>query len=94
MEPTDLTVRILQEIRDDLRGVREEQRGTREELRAMRGEHLQRFELIETTLKDLAEQMVMLARGVKVALETRANVEGRLDNHEQRLKDLEKRQPH
>ena len=62
MKPTDLTVRILQDIREEIHGLREEQREFREE-------SFTRFETIENTLKDLAEQLVMLARGVKVAIE-------------------------
>jgi hypothetical protein len=54
----------------------------------------QRSEVVETTLRDLASQMVLLARGVKVALETRGNVDTRLTEIEQRLEKLEKREPH
>ncbi|MBI2374909.1 MAG: hypothetical protein HYV07_13015 [Deltaproteobacteria bacterium] len=68
MEPTDLTVRILQEIRDELRGhrassdtrfglIREELGIQREELRAQREESAQRFEAIESALRDMAEQL-------------------------------------
>lgn len=56
MKPVDLAVRILQDIRDELHGLREEQREFREGSFA-------RFEAIERTLRDLAEQLVMLARG-------------------------------
>jgi hypothetical protein len=98
VEPTDLTVRILQEIRDDVRGLRDEQRAFREEHQSFREEHQSfreetnaRFEVIETTLRDLAHQLVILARGVKTAIELRAGVEARLDDHEQRLIELEKR---
>ncbi|MDX2011179.1 MAG: hypothetical protein SFW67_13350 [Myxococcaceae bacterium] len=101
MEPTDLTIRILQEIRDEQRGMREEQKGIREDLLALRTQLTEqaarsdaRFEVIETTLRDLAEQMVMLARGVKAAIEVRSNLERRIDDHERRLSDVEKRLPH
>jgi hypothetical protein len=50
----------------------------------------QRFEIIETTLRDLAQQMVMLARGIKTALEHRSTVESRLDQAERRIEALEK----
>ena len=56
----------------------------------MHSDFTARFEVIEATLKDLAEQMVMLARGVKTALEVR----GRMDDIERRLAEVEKRQPH
>lgn len=101
MEPTDLTIRILQEIRDEIRtqgdrtDKRFEQMDRRFEQMDKRFEQMDtRFEVLETTLRDLAEQMVMLARGVKSALEVRANVEKRLDDYEQRLADIEKRVPH
>lgn len=91
VEPTDLTVRILQEIRDDVRGLRDEQRAFREEHQAFREETNTRFEVIETTLRDLAQQLVILARGVKTAIELRGGVEARLDDHERRLTELERR---
>ena len=101
MEPTDLTIRILQEIRDEIRtqGDRTDKRFEQMEKRfEQMDKHFEqmdkRFEMIETTLRDLAQQMVMLARGVKTALEVRANVEKRLDEYEQRLADVEKRLPH
>ena len=91
MEPADLTVRILQEIREEIRGLRDDQRNFREELRDFREETATRFEVLETTLRDLAQQLVVLARGVKVAIEQRGNVDARLDDHEQRLLELERR---
>ena len=54
----------------------------------------QRFEVIETTLRDLAQQMVMLARGIKTALETRSAVDSRLESVESRLDALEKLSGH
>lgn len=93
MEPTDLTVRLLQELRDGQKAMRDEMREGREELREDLREGReradQRFEVIETTLRDLAEQMVMMTRAVKVALESRAGNESRLDDHEKRLRALE-----
>lgn len=72
MEPTDLTVRVLQEIRDDQRGMRQDLRASVEAQAELAREFRARFEVIETTLRDLAQQMVLLARGVKVAIEQRA----------------------
>ena len=105
MEPTDLTIKILQEIRDENRGIRAEISGLRSdvttEISGLRTEVTTRFDLtdqrflaVETTLKDLAEQMVMLARGIKTALDLRAGVERRLDDYEQRLRAVEQREPH
>jgi hypothetical protein len=91
VEPTDLTVRILEDIRDDIRGLREEQHRFREEQQEFRRETSTRFEVIETTLRDLAQQLVVLARGVKIAIDHRGAVDERLDEHERRLAELEKR---
>lgn len=100
MEPTDLTVTILREIRDEQRATRGEIAGLREDLSGLRRElheHIVRtdgrFEVLEMTLKDLAEQMVMLARGIRSALDVRADHERRLVDVERRLDVIEK-DPH
>ncbi len=97
MTKSDLTIKILQGIRDDLAQSRRE---TNERLEAMRAESEvarresnQRFEVIESSLRDVAEQLVMLSRAVKVAIKVRAGVEKRIDDHERRIADLEQR-PH
>jgi chromosome segregation ATPase len=102
MGKDDLSVRILSDIREDMRGlrqeigglheqVRQEIGGLRDEMRQAREEANTRFEVIETTLRDLAEQLVMLSRGIKVAIEARADNQTRLDDHERRINDLERR---
>jgi septal ring factor EnvC (AmiA/AmiB activator) len=87
MEPENHTVRLLQEIRDEVRHSSE-----KSELRFEKMD--QRAEVVETTLRDLAQQMVMLARGIKTALEHRSSVDNRLDDAERRLNELEKRVGH
>ena len=67
MEPENLTVRLLQEIRDEVR-----RSADRTEVGFQKMDL--RFEVIETTLKELAQQMVMLAHGIKTALEHRGHV--------------------
>jgi hypothetical protein len=66
MEPTDLTIRILQEIRDEQRATRTELKAEIREVNDRLGTMNQgfnaRFEVVETTLRDMAEQLVMLAR--------------------------------
>lgn len=86
-----MTVRVLQDIREEIHGLRQEQREFRQEQMAFNQHVVARFEAIETALRDMAEQLVILGRGVKVAIETRGRVEGRLDDMERRLQDLEKR---
>lgn len=98
METTDLTIKLLQEIRDDGRKTRDELSRRLDEQTAQAREqntHVNlRFEAIETSLRDLAQQLVMLARGIKVALESRSESDKRIEDHEQRLSALEKRPPH
>lgn len=79
MEPDNLTIRLLQEIRDEVRrssdraDARFEKMDARfekmDERFAKMDERFersdQRMEVIETVLRDLAGQMVLLARGVK-----------------------------
>jgi len=82
MEPTDLTIRILQEIRDENRGMRADLPGLRADVSSRFDGIDQRSLAIESTLKELAEQMVMLARGVTTALEVRLGMDRRLEERE------------
>lgn len=102
VEPTDLTVRILQDIREDIHGVRQELRdeirGVREEIRGLREEmnarfeaQNKRFEVIETAIRDVLDSLAMLARGVKAAIEVREVFGARIEDHERRIGELEKR---
>ena len=75
MEPTDLTVKILQELREGQKDQTQELHSLRDEMREDRARADQRFEVIETSLRNLAEQMVMMTRAVKVALESRTATE-------------------
>ncbi|MBI2374077.1 MAG: hypothetical protein HYV07_08765 [Deltaproteobacteria bacterium] len=111
MEPVDLTVEILRQIRDELRLDREQNAAFRDEQRQFAKRQLEfnerqlefneqqrqfneqallRFEHIETAVRDMAEQLVMLARGVKVAIESRSKIDDRVDALEQRVAILEK----
>ena len=107
MEPTDLTIRILQDIREEIRGLRTDQETFHREQSEFNREQaefnrqqaefnrqaISRFEVIETTLRDLAQQLVILGRGVKMLIEGKSGASERLDDHEQRILALEKRQP-
>jgi chromosome segregation ATPase len=94
MEPDNLTIRILQEIRDEVRNASDRSEKSFAKMDERFAKADQRFEVIETTLKDLAEQMVFLARGIKTALDNRGAVESRLSDAERRLDELEKRVGH
>jgi chromosome segregation ATPase len=94
MEPENHTIRLLQEIRDEVRRSSDKTEVRFEKMDQHFEKMDQRSEAIETTLRDLAQQMVMLARGIKTALEHRTSVDNRLDGVEQRLSDLEKRVGH
>ncbi len=89
MSDGPLTVKILQEIREELRASREELHASRDEQRAFHAEANTRFEILETTLRDLAEQMVMLGRAVKVAIDSRGGSDSRVDQLEHRVAALE-----
>lgn len=72
-------MKILQEIRDEQRATRTELGHLTHETRNARQMFEKRFdmvdkrfEVIETSLRDVAEQLVMVARGVKVAIEARS----------------------
>lgn len=79
MDGNELTIKILQGIRDDLqRSTRENQEQSaalRAEIETSRRESNQRFEVIETVLRDAAEQLGLLSRGVNAAIEVRVNIE-------------------
>ncbi len=94
MEPENHTIRLLQEIRDEVRRSSDKTEVRFEKMDQRFEKMDQRSEAIETTLRDLAQQMVMLARGIKTALEHRTSVDNRLDDAERRLSDLEKRVGH
>lgn len=75
MTENDLTIKILQGIRDDLQRSNRDSNARFEaitaEQAAARLESNQRFEVIESALRDVAEQLVMLSRVAE--LEQRAH---------------------
>ena len=99
---SDLTVKILEKIHEEIRGQREDHRGLTAAMNAgfeamnarfetMNTTMNARFEILETTLRDLAQQLVMLTRGVKVAIEAKGANDERLTDHERRIANLEQR---
>lgn len=80
VEPTDVTIKILQEIRDDNRAMRSDMNARFDQMDRRFEQVDQRLELmdkrfvvVESTLKDLAEQMVMLARAPVRACSSRSS---------------------
>jgi chromosome segregation ATPase len=85
---SDLTLAVLREIRDEIKSTRTELKGeiaqTNDRLTELKAEVVQtneRLGVVETTLQDLAAQLVMLTRYV-------GNV---VDRHEQAIGDLRER---
>jgi hypothetical protein len=102
MADSDITVEILKDIRDEIRGVRtglgEEIRGVRSEVRELREDtnqrldaNNQRLDLVETTLLDLAEQQRFIVRYTKALAERHGDVEPRVSALESRVEKLESR---
>jgi chromosome segregation ATPase len=82
---SDLTVEILRDIR-------EEMRGTREEIRGMRAEQVQtnhRLDIVETTLLDLADQQRFVVRYLRAISERDTKLEPRVTSLEARVDKLE-----
>jgi chromosome segregation ATPase len=82
---SDLTVEILRDIR-------EEMRGTREEIRGMRAEQVQtnhRLDIVETTLLDLADQQRFVVRYLRAISERDTQLEPRVTSLEARVDKLE-----
>jgi hypothetical protein len=80
MAGSDITVEILKDIRDEIRGVRAEFRteigGVRGELQQLRSDtnqrldsHTARLEMVESVLLDLAEQQRFVVRYTKAISE-------------------------
>jgi chromosome segregation ATPase len=100
MGGSDITVEILKDIRDEIRGVRtelrEEMHGVRtdlhEEIIGVRTElqkHTERFGAVEKALLDLAEQQRFVVRYTKVISERDLRLEPRLSALETRVEKLE-----
>jgi hypothetical protein len=98
MADSDVTVEILKDIRDEIRGVRGEVR----ELHADTNQRLdatnhrldannQRLDLVETTLLDLAEQNRFIVRYTRALAERHGDVEPRVSALESRVEKLESR---
>jgi uncharacterized coiled-coil DUF342 family protein len=100
MAGSDITVEILKDIRDEIRGVRtelrEEVHGVRGEVRELttevhelRADTNKRFDVVETTLLDLAQQQRFVVRYVKAISERDGTLEPRVSALEGRVEKLE-----
>jgi uncharacterized protein (DUF3084 family) len=100
MAGSDITVQILKDIREELRGARSELReeihGVRTELREeMAGvrtelqKHTERFGVVERALLDLAEQQRFVVRYTKAISERDTRLEPRVIALEARVDKLE-----
>lgn len=92
----DLVVEQLKLLRGDIRDLRTEQSGTNERLDRtiehidhMEAALVARLTAVETTVRDLAEQMVILVRAVRVTLEHRKEVDSAIDDLRRRVTELE-----
>ncbi len=96
MEPTDLTIEILKDIRTEIRGQRESHdafaRATVQHFEQVDQRFNvvdQRFEIIETSLRDVAEQLVMQSRALGTILEGMRTRDGRIESLDRRLTAVE-----
>ena len=103
MEPTDVTVEILESIRDGVHEVRDGLASVRDEVREVRvglagvTERMDRIEhrQTETDLR-IATELVALAgavREVRDAYREDRTLRHRVDDHERRLSEVERRVP-
>jgi predicted nucleic acid-binding Zn-ribbon protein len=97
MEPTDITIEILkdirselhdglQSVRDEIQGVREEVQGVREEVRDVRRRQTEGEIRVATELVAIAGVM----REVRDELREDRALRARVDDHERRLRAIEK----
>jgi len=79
---SDVTVEILKDIRDEMRGMRAEQVG-------MRAEQVQTNKRLDVVLLDLAEQQRFVVRYMRAISERDAHLEPRVSSLESRVDKLE-----
>lgn len=101
MDPADLTIRVLQEIRDEVREVKVEARKTNERLDQTNerldqtNQRLDRIERRQTESETrLASDLVAVTGAVNQVrdlLATRPELRDRVDDHERRIASLEQR---
>ena len=89
MAETDITVEILKEIRDEIRGTNARADTTNSRLDTMEHAISERLGAVETTLLDLAEQQRFVVRYTKAISERGTLLEPRVSALESRVDKLE-----
>lgn len=94
MDPTDLTVEILKDIRSELRSTNQRLDGTNHRLDETRAELSQRVDAVVDGQVRLATEVVALASAVSevaTLLKEDRIVRNRVDDHERRIAAIERR---
>ena len=93
MGESDVTVAILQEIRDELRVLRADTNaqvgGVREGIQLLRADTNERFGAVESSLLDLTARRYELARYGRLMSERDGGIEARVSALESRVEKLE-----
>ena len=85
----DMTIEILKDIRDDIRGVRSGVHDLRTEVHELRSDTNKRFALVEAAILDLAEQHRFVVRYTKAIADRDGQLEPRVSSLESRVEKLE-----
>jgi hypothetical protein len=89
MGGSDITIEILKDIRDEIRGVRTELGARLDVTNERLDVNNQRLDMVESTLLDLAEQQRFVVRYTKAISERDAHLEPRVRALEARVGNLE-----
>ena len=97
MAGSDITIEILKDIRDDIRGVRSgvhevgaQLHDLRTEVHDLRSDTNKRFALVEAAILDLTEQHRFVVRYTKAIADRDGQLEPRVSALESRVDKLEK----
>ena len=85
----DITIEILKDIRDEIRGVRSGVHEVRAEVHELRSDTNKRFALVEAAILDLAEQHRFVVRYTKAIADREGPLEPRISSLESRVDKLE-----
>ena len=85
----DITIEILKDIRDDIRGVRSGVHEVRAEVHELRSDTNKRFALVEAAILDLAEPHRFVVRYTKAIADRDGQLEPRVIALESRVDKLE-----